>query len=95
MTVSDDIKLKAEGEVYFTLMCARGVDLSQSGVIKFDGGIELCYSPNLTAELDESFNISAEDDSIKNNWKELTISRVLLRAKSFTEDKFEVKLRKA
>ena len=95
MTVSDDIKLKAEGEVCFTLMCARGVDLSQSGVIKFDGGIGLCYSPNLTAELDEGFDVSAEDDSIKNNWKELTISRVLLRAKSFTEDKFEVKLRKA
>ena len=94
VTVSDDVKLKAEGEVCFTLMCARGVDLSQSGVIKFDGGIELCYSPNLTAELDEGFDVSAEDDSIKNNWKELTISRVLLRSKEFTEDKFEVKLRK-
>ncbi|MCI8387353.1 MAG: hypothetical protein HFE63_02660 [Clostridiales bacterium] len=87
--VTDNIKLENAGSAVFTLMCANKPDISELGVIKLSDTAELHYSGNLTAELDD-FDVTMEDDSIKNNWRGYELNRVLLKSGEFTDEIFEI-----
>lgn len=91
VSVKDAISLSGSdgGSAVFTLMCAQKPDLTENGVIRFPNNVELRYSESLTAVLDD-FDVTMEDSSIKNNWKNVNIYRVLLSSGKFSDAEFEM-----
>lgn len=90
--VSDHVKLNAPGMAVFSLLCGKKCDFSEKGVVRFDDGSKLFYSPNLTAEPDTSFDVTMEDDSVRRNWGGVEICRILLKTGEFTDDEFTIRI---
>lgn len=90
--ISDHVKLNAPGKVAFSLLCGKKCDFSEKGVVRFDDGSKLFYSPNLTAEPDASFDVTMEDDSVRRNWGGVEICRILLKTGEFTDDEFTIRI---
>lgn len=90
--ISDHVKLNAPGMAVFSLLCGKKCDFSEKGVVRFDDGSKLFYSPNLTAEPDTSFDVTMEDDSVRRNWGGVEICRILLKTGEFTDDEFTIRI---
>lgn len=90
--ISDHVKLNSPGKAVFSLLCGKKCDFSEKGVVRFDDGSKLFYSPNLTAEPDTSFDVTMEDDSVRRNWGGVEICRILLKTGEFTDDEFTIRI---
>ena len=92
VTVNDTVKLKSEGEVGLVLMTLIKPQFCDGSINL--GDISVIYSDNLTAELDDDFDMCCEDDTIRKFWGGADMYRVVLTSKKLTEGELCIEIKK-
>jgi hypothetical protein len=76
--VTEDISLKATGEVCFNFLLCGEPTLAEAGLVLLERGHTLTYDKSLTATIE---TIPLEDAKIKNDWKRENLFSLKLEAK--------------